>query len=101
MRSQESHMTVATNNFIFFLSREGDAFVNGGPTIVGVFLAKSNSHRLFRASTTSAVPQNNQFKIILIPKIHNWGWYILLCFLGIFPVLPTTLSADSLLPSMN
>ena len=90
-------MTEATNSFTFFLSREEDAFVNGGPSTVGTFLTKSNSYCLFRASPTSAVPQNNQFKVILIPKIRIWGWYILLCFLGIFPVLPTTLTADSLL----
>lgn len=44
------------------------------------FPLRKGNFSVFRASPVSAVSQNNQLKIILMPKKHILGWHILVFY---------------------
>lgn len=43
---------------------------------------KGGFNSVFRVSHVSAISQNNQLKITLMPKRHNLGWHILFSYKG-------------------
>lgn len=57
---------------------KGHTLVNGAFLINGIPYKGVTS--VLRASPVSAVSQNNQLKIIPLPKSHIFGWHILLSF---------------------